>query len=68
MANCKLCGKPVTSVRVIHPECWEREARGLAEIFCGRYCRWPEQCQSEEQLQDEHCDSCALIRVLNLGL
>lgn len=33
MANCKLCGKPVTSARVMHAECWEREAYKLAEIF-----------------------------------
>lgn len=68
MANCKLCGKPVRSAHVIHSACWEREAYELAEIFCDQYCKWPEQCSGEEQLQEQHCDACALIHVLNLGL
>ena len=68
MANCKLCGKRVVSARVMHTECWEHEARELAEIFCDSYCRWPAECESEDELMSGHCDSCHLVRVLNLGL
>ena len=48
MPNCKLCGKAVTSARVMHAECWKREARELAEIFCDRYCRWPTECENAD--------------------
>lgn len=26
------------------------------------------QCPNQDKLEDKHCDSCDLIRVLNLGL
>ena len=66
MANCKVCGKSVTAAHVMHAECWKQEVSNLAEIFCDQYCRWPIECHSEEELA-EHCDSCHMIRVLNLG-
>ena len=68
MPNCKLCGKAVTAARVMHAECWEHETRELAKIFCDHYCRWPLECENADELMNEHCDSCHLIRVLNLGL
>ena len=68
ISYCKLCGKAVTSARVMHAECWKREARELAEIFCDRYCRWPTECENADELVNEHCDDCHMIRVLNLGL
>ena len=52
----------------MHAECWKREARELAEIFCDRYCRWPTECENADELVNEHCDDCHMIRVLNLGL
>lgn len=66
MANCKFCGKPVRVI-VHHAACWEREAEKLAEIFCDQYCHWPFVCADEGELE-EHCDSCALIKLLNIGL
>ncbi|MEG2930316.1 MAG: hypothetical protein RR825_00890 [Ruthenibacterium sp.] len=67
MPNCKICGKPVLSARVMHPACWERACDKMAEIFCDEYCKWPGECADKDALA-AHCDDCALIRILNLGL
>ena len=56
MAKCKICGKTVVTVEK------------LAQVFCDDYCRWPRECPNQDELEDKHCDSCDLIRVLNLGL
>lgn len=66
MANCKFCGKPVMAANVMHSACWETEANKVAEIFCDQYCRWPFDCEKDEL--DEKCDSCALLKLLNLGV
>lgn len=68
MANCKFCGKPVRCAEVHHQGCWETAAARVAEEFCDHYCRFPRECRDEEELQEQHCDSCALIKLLNLGL
>lgn len=68
MANCKFCGKPVKAASVHHAACWEKKADELAQIFCDEYCHWPFVCADEEELNEKHCDDCALIKVLNLGL
>lgn len=68
MANCKICGKPVQVASVHHAACWEREAEKFAEKFCDEYCRYPLECKGEEDLHENHCDGCDLIRLLNLGL
>lgn len=67
MPNCKICGRPVRCATVTHAACWENEVSKMAEIFCDEYCRYPRECQDDESLA-EHCDNCALVRVLNLGL
>lgn len=68
MANCKICGKPVDAAPVIHRECWEKAVDEMAETFCNEYCRFPREIEDADSLQELHCDSCPLIRVLNLGL
>lgn len=68
MPNCKICGKPVQSAPVHHPECWEKEVEAMAEIFCDNYCRHPLEHTNEDELQEQHCGCCPLIKVLNLGL
>lgn len=68
MANCKFCGKPVRCVSVHHAACWETAASKVAEQFCDDYCRWPRECQNEEELQEQHCDNCVMIQLLNLGV
>ena len=69
MPNCKLCGKAVTSARVMHAECWKREARELAEIFwLTDTAAGQPNARTRTNLVNEHCDDCHMIRVLNLGL
>lgn len=66
MASCKFCGRPVEAARVFHRECWVKEAEKLLSDFCDHYCKWPECCQNQDEL-DEHCDCCALLGLVNLG-
>lgn len=68
MANCKICGKPVRCANVFHSACWETAAGKTIQTFCDDYCRWPRECANETELEEQHCDSCALVKVLNLGL
>lgn len=68
MANCKICGKPVLFAKVLHSACWEKEVESMAEVFCDNYCRFPRESANEDELQEQHCDCCPLIKVLNLGL
>ena len=69
MPNCKFCKKPVQCATVFHAACWEREAEKIAEIFCDNFCRWPDICGSEEELQEQHCEKdCPMPRLLNIGL
>ena len=68
MANCKICGKPVVAANVFHSACREHEANKMAEEFCDNYCRFPLEAANEEELHEQHCDSCPMVRVLNLGL
>ena len=68
MPNCKFCSEPVIVGTAMHSTCWKAEAEKLAATFCDDYCHWPFVCQDEFDLQENHCDSCALIKLLNLGL
>ena len=68
MPNCKFCGNPVISTRVMHAHCWEQKVMELTETVCDSYCRWPLECRSSEELEENHCNDCVLIRALNLGL
>lgn len=54
---------------VFHAACWEREVEKAMEIFCDNFCRWPNDCASEEELQEQHCEKdCPVLRLLNAGL
>ena len=55
MPNCKFCGKPVISARVMHAHCWEMKVMELMETVCDSYCRWPLECKSSEELEEKHC-------------
>lgn len=68
MANCKFCGQPVRTAPVFHPACWQTQCHAVAVDFCDNYCRWPLEIADEDELAALHCDSCALIRLLNQGL
>ena len=37
MPNCKFCGKPVISARVMHAHCWEMKVMELMETVCDSY-------------------------------
>lgn len=67
MPNCKFCGKPVTCANIFHSSCWETAAKRMAGMFCDEYCRFPREGLTEDEFQ-RHCDGCALVRLLNLGL
>ena len=34
-----------------------------AEI-CDKYCKFPEACECEDELIDEHCESCPLTMLI----
>lgn len=68
MANCKFCGQSVSASPVFHPACWQAQAEQVAAEFCDNYCRFPREALDEEILHEAHCDSCPLIKLLNLGL
>ena len=53
---------------VHHPECWKKEVEQMADDFCHNYCRFPLYYHDKKKMQEQHCDSCPLIKVLNLGL
>lgn len=42
----------------------EQKMTELQKLMCDEYCKFPEQCGSQEAL-DEHCDSCQMIRLWN---
>ena len=54
MPNCKFCGKPVISAHVMHAHCWEQKVMELMETVCDNYCRWPLECRSSEDLEENH--------------
>jgi len=66
MNECKFCGKEVRFPVAVHAACWEREAEKVASIFCDNHCRWPLEC-NEEELADQHCNDCALVKIFNFG-
>ena len=59
MPNCKICSETVTAGPVFHEGCLE----GLAEQICEEYCRWPWECQEQDQM-DEKCAACPLNRLV----
>ena len=68
MANCKFCGQPVKDATVFHSACWQTQAEKVAEEFCDNYCRFPREALDEGILHEAHCDSCPMVRMLNLGV
>lgn len=68
MPNCKICGKPVVAANVFHSACWQAKAYKMAEEFCDNYCRFPLEAANEEELHEQHCDSCPMAKLLSLGV
>ena len=67
MANCKICGRPVTAGPVMHGHCLEQLITEAAEQLCDDYCIWPDLCGSMEQLHQEHCGSCPMEPLMQLA-
>lgn len=67
MNECKACGKPVRYPIMLHAACWENAICAVAQDFCDNYCRWPHECANEDDLQDNHCNDCSLVKALNVG-
>jgi hypothetical protein len=63
--ECKHCGKPIRFPVAFHTACFELAAGAVMEKVCDKYCRFPCECKSQEEL-DKHCDSCELTELLNL--
>ena len=61
---CKYCGKPIRFPVAYHTACYEVEVERCANRFCHDYCRFPRECDTQEQL-DEHCDDCPFIGLSN---
>ncbi|MBE6582054.1 MAG: hypothetical protein E7648_02165 [Ruminococcaceae bacterium] len=63
--ECKHCGKPIRFPVAFHTACFELAAGAVMEKVCDKYCRFPCECKSQEEL-DKHCDACELVELLNL--
>ena len=63
--ECKHCGKPIRLPVAFHTACFELAAGAVMEKVCDKYCRFPGECSSQEEL-DKHCDACELVELLNL--
>ena len=63
--ECKHCGKPIRFPVAFHTACFELAAGAVMEKVCDKYCRFPGECSSGEEL-DKHCDACELVELLNL--
>ena len=64
--KCARCGKEVRHPIAWHTTCWEVTVDSMAERFCNEYCKFPNECETQEEL-DEHCDNCELIKLANLN-
>ena len=64
--ECKHCGKPIRFPVAFHAACFELAAGAVVEKVCDKYCRFPGECTSQDEL-DKHCDNCELIGLINLA-
>ena len=61
----KHCGKAIRFPVAFHAACFELAAGVVMEKVCDKYCRFPGECSSGEEL-DKHCNACELTELLNL--
>lgn len=64
--ECKHCGKPIHFPVAFHAACYELAAGAVIEKACDKYCRFPGECTSQDEL-DKHCDNCELVGLINLA-
>ena len=68
MAKCKFCEKPVTVSPVWHEECYINAVDKIASQICDGICKYRDAYGAdEESLNREHCDSCVLHELFDLG-
>ena len=67
MALCRICGRSVAAGTVLHADCLEQQATKFSEKICDSYCKWPEICGSQEELEDEHCEGCPMQELTKLA-
>lgn len=67
MAACKICGRSVVAGFVVHADCLERRVEEVPAKICDSYCKWPEVCGSQEELEGEHCESCPMQDLVRLA-
>ena len=36
----------------------------LAQKICDEYCRFPRECECEDELIEGHCESCPIVEML----
>lgn len=67
MAVCRICGRAVIAGSVVHAVCLEQQVEAVSAKICDSYCKWPEVCGSQEDLEGEHCESCPMHELAKLA-
>ncbi len=63
--KCARCGKPIIHPVAWHITCWDLVVDSIARRFCEEYCKFPDECKTQEEL-DEHCDNCEFTKLAKL--
>lgn len=66
MANCKLCGHPVTTGVVIHSNCMNELLKEVIRGVCGYRCKWAMICEDKKKLSERHCPDCGMTKLMEL--
>lgn len=66
MPKCKICGNPVVSTPVVHPECWQEWAEERTKAVCDYACKWAVICEDPQRLRAVHCEICGLKKLTRL--
>lgn len=64
--ECKRCGETIRFPIAFYDAFYELAAGAVMEKVCDKYCRFPCECKSQEEL-DKHCDGCEIIELINLA-
>ncbi len=63
--ECKRCGETIRFPIAFYDSFYELAAGAVMEKICDKYCRFPGECSSQEEL-DKHCDGCEVVELLDL--
>lgn len=67
MAICRICGRSVIAGSVVHADCLTQQVAEFSAKICDSYCKWPEVCGSQGELEDEHCERCPMQELVKLA-